>query len=1137
MLTRGEFALLAAFARNPGRVLSRAQLRNAIDGRAADSYDRSIDMLVARLRRKLESEPAKSRFIVTVPGIGYKFVPRVQTANVIPPPPVVPLLPDRTTRHPLFVERRQCNVLSCQILGFATLAANLDPEDLVHTISRVYTTCDETIARFNGTMVRCLGDHVLAYFGHPKALEDDAENAVRAALELLQTAGSIEVAPFGRLRARIGIATGLMLVGELNSGVTKEPSIMGEALNLALHMQQAAPADYVVSESRTCDLIGRRFDCRKLEPIVLDEGSDPTPAWRVIDEIASLPRFDALRRDDMLELVGREAEIERLSRFWSEARGGSGKVVVLTGEAGIGKSRLIVELEDRLHPEPDDVIRYSGSPHQTEAPMAALLGELERSAGFANDDDPLQKLEKLRRSFETLGPVCAEATLLISGLLDLPSEPSAEAAHLSPQKRRERIFAMLLARIEAMASHRPMLAVVEDVQWVDPTSMEFLTLVVARAHALRLLLVIVGRPEFAPPWPDHSYISTITLSRLSRSNSAALIQQIAGDHRRVPALIEAEIVARADGVPLFVEELAKSVLERSPNGGGPMLLRAGERSGPQSIPMTLHGLLVARLDRLDGGKEVAQAGAVIGREFSYELLRTITSMDERTLAAALDRLVSSGLVFRRGATPQATFVFKHALVCDAAYAILSRQQRQLLHASVAQAYEDHFAGTAETQPELLAYHHKEAGNPAKAVGYLLPAAERALHRSATTEALSHLAQARELILGLPENRNRLELELKLEITLARALLASRGYTAPETHEAYRRARHCCEALGDQASLPLIIHGQWLGAWVAADHPTALEEAARLHLWGERNNEDAGLTVGHTDIGMTLTTLGQLVEARRHLDQALRINKFVLPGRQPFVASNEDGRISALSFMHNCLLLLGFPDQAEAAAREAASLNPRNLYSRVLAQLRIMRMQVFGRDPDAIPDVALDIMHMAEEQGYPYFIGAASIFMGWALARRGDISGGIEFCRRGLAQLEAIGAKSWLPVHLALLVECYEQAGDTERGSQAVAQALDGVEATGERIWESEIYRLKGKLLLRAGETGAAQACFIEALQKARRQNARLLELRAAVSLAGLLKRNSKPAQAREALAPVYASFTEGFDFVDVREARVFLDSL
>jgi class 3 adenylate cyclase/DNA-binding response OmpR family regulator len=733
-LTAAEFSLLAAFVQRPGLVLSRTQLRDALGRGGAEPYDRSVDMLVARLRRKIEPDPAKARFIITVPGVGYKFAARIERIEAIAEPTGNIINP----RNERIAERRQLTVLACQILGFAALS-DLDPEDLQSVIRRIYGTCAEVVARFRGTMVRAIGDSLLVYFGYPEAYENDAESAVRAALDLVRVIGKLETPSPRKLRARIGIATGLMVTGDVSIVVGQEPNAVGEALNTAHHLQSAAPAGSVAIAANTRDLIGHFFDCEQLEPVVVEDGYNPLPAWRVVGESMAIGRFEALHRPGMLKLVGREEELERLCRCWSKARCGVGQVVLLTGEAGIGKSRLVTELEERLRNDSHGTLRYSGSPYQSDVPMSALLDELQRSAGIISEDSAPQRLSKLRALFEGSDPNAIEATAILAELFALPPEAGPSIAQLASQRRKERTFATLLARIECIAAHQPLLVIIEDVQWVDPTSLELLALLVERAARLPILVVVVGRPEFVLPWPDHSYLSAFTVSRLSRADCEALIEQIAGD-QPLSTHTKSQILGRADGMPLFVEELTKSVLEIRRERHGRRGLT--EPNVVHGIPTTLHASLLARLDRLGRAKETARVGAAIGREFSYELLRVVTTTDEPTLSQRLDKLVASGLVFRRGAPSRATFAFKHALVRDAAYGMLLRAQRQKLHASIARSYEGHFPETIDAQPELLAYHWKEAGSVGKAIGYLLAAAERALLRSATTETRAHLTRHR-----------------------------------------------------------------------------------------------------------------------------------------------------------------------------------------------------------------------------------------------------------------------------------------------------------------------------------------------------------------------------------------------------------
>jgi DNA-binding response OmpR family regulator/class 3 adenylate cyclase len=596
-LTRAEFALLAALVSHPGHTLSRAQLRDAVDGGAADQFDRSIDMLVARLRRKIEVDAAKPQLIITVPGAGYKFAAAISTFK-----PAARIDRGHTERDLPRLERRHLTVLCCQILGIATLAARSDPEDFETVVRPIYATCVDVIDRFGGTIMRALGDSVIAYFGYPEAREDDAERAVRGALELMRTVSGIVAAPTDRFRMRVGIASGLSVMEQSGSPETQGPTAGGNALNLALQMQRIASAGSVVIAENTRNLVGTFFSCRKINRTLPGESDAPLRGWRVVDEIKGIPRFEALHRSGMLNLIGRQGELERLSQCWSKARGGSGQVVLLTGDAGIGKSRVVVELEERLRFERHASILLSGSQHLATAPMSALLDELQRSAGITRSDNSSARLEKLRRHFTALGVPTTEATGLIAVLLGVSSAASADINELSPLKRKQRTFDILLARIKAIAAQKPVFAVVEDIQWVDPTSLEFIANLIEHLATLRVLFVIVGRSEFSPPWPNHSYVTTLTLSRMSSSDSAAIIHQVAG-HRQIPTELEKQIISRGDGVPLFVEELTKSIVESRDNDIAQP--RAVEPHGELSIPTTLRGLLLARFDRLERGKNVA----------------------------------------------------------------------------------------------------------------------------------------------------------------------------------------------------------------------------------------------------------------------------------------------------------------------------------------------------------------------------------------------------------------------------------------------------------------------------------------------------------------------------------------------------
>ena len=838
-LTRAEFQLLATFVRRPGRVLSRDQLRDAVVGRGSESYDRSIDMLVVRLRRKIEPDPKVPRFILTVPGEGYKFAARPQRVD----PPAKPVAPDREPAKlsMSFFERRQMTVLACQISGFAALATTHDPEDMHAATNDVCRAIQDIVAPFHGMMVRAPGDSLLVYFGYPEAREDDAERAVRAALELVRFVPSVEVGLPAKLHLRVGVATGVMLVG--SGDASQNYSAIGESLNLALHLRSIAPADGVVIAVSTHELLGRFFDCEELGPVVL-EGA-VVPAWRVTGEsVAVAGRFDALRRGGMLELVGRDEQMQLLLRRWRQAQQGAGQVVMLTGEPGIGKSRLVAELEQHIATEPHACQKYFGLPHQTDASMFAVIGELQNACGFERGDSAPEKLSKLENILRVAGADITRHVALISDLLSLPNEARQSIAQFSPSERKKETFTTLLGRISGLAEIQPVLVIVEDVHWIDPASLEFLALLVERVLALPVLILMTSRPGFVSPWLGYANVTVVELPRLGSGDAKLLLERVAGG-KSLPKDVAGEILAPTEGIPLFIEELTRSVLETG-------MLREGEeryeldREHIRTIPRTLRGSLLARFDRLGTGKEVAQIGAVIGREFTYELICAVSAMPESTLRTALDRLSASELIYCRGTPPLATYMFKHALVRDVAYEMLLRVRRIELHGAIARALEEGFPEIGKTQPELLAHHYREADNIDKAVHYLSVAGGRALSRSALTEAYRQITQALQLISKLADDDARRRDELKLQIALARTLLEQKGYANPQVGEAYAKAGDLSQriaqpgkdALPAGETLQLAVHyGLCAHHYIGGKPKAMLSDADEFLALAKRQQED------------------------------------------------------------------------------------------------------------------------------------------------------------------------------------------------------------------------------------------------------------------------------------------------------------
>ena len=645
-------------------------------------------------------------------------------------------------------------------------------------------------------IARYMGDGVLAYFGYPQAHEDDAEQAVRAGLALVDAVANLRTDVDAALQVRIGIATGTVVVGELliGEGAAQEQAVVGETPNLAARLQTLAEPGTVLICPSTRRLTGGHFDYRDLGPLALKGWAEPIPVWQVLGTSGVESRFEAMHKTKLPPLFGREEEIELLLRRWRHATQEEGRVVVLTGEPGIGKSHIALALDERLQSEPHITLRYFCSAHHTNSALFPFIGQLERAAGFERSDSPTEKLSKLDVlvAQSTADP---EHVAVLANLFALPASDRYRLQELSPQKRKEKTFAALLAQLDGLAARQPVFMIFEDIHWIDPTSLELLAAIVEHVPQLRVLLLVTARPEFTPPWPSYPHMTTIPLTRLGRRDGAALVERVTGG-KTLPKEVMDEILARTDGVPLFIEELTKTVLESEllQERDGHYVL---ERPLPSlAIPTTLHASLMARLDRLAPVREVAQIGAVAGREFHYELLNAVAGLPRERLEEALGQLVRSELIFRRGEIPHAVYTFKHALVRDAAYAGLLKSRRVHLHAAIANALEQQFPEIVQTQPETLAHHLTEAGLIEKAIGYWLQAGKNAALRSANLEAIAHLQRGIEVTGRLPAGEGKDRSELDLQLVLGPCLIATQGPAASKAVATFARARELCERLGE-----------------------------------------------------------------------------------------------------------------------------------------------------------------------------------------------------------------------------------------------------------------------------------------------------------------------------------------------------
>jgi class 3 adenylate cyclase len=733
-------------------------------------------------------------------------------------------------------ERRQVTVMFSDLVGSTALSARMDPEDLREVISAYQQCVAETVRRFGGFVAKYMGDGVLVYFGYPQAHEDDAERAVRAGLELVAAVAGLKTR--ASLQTRVGIATGLVVVGDLvGSGEAQERGIVGETPNLAARLQGIAEPDMVVIAEGTRRLLGNLFELEDLGPKDLKGIAGPVRAWAALRASSAEGRFEALHASGLTALVGREEELELLLRRWSRAKTGEGQVVLISGEAGIGKSRLTAALLERLAGEPHTRLRYFCSPQHTDSAFYPVIGQMERAAGLAHDDTPQARLDKLDALLAQTATSTQDAALFAE-MLSLPNDGRYPTLDLAPQQRRQRTMETLIAQIEALIRSNPVLMIIEDAHWIDPTSLEVFGRTVDRIKSVRALLIVTFRPEFNAPWVGQSHVTSLALNRLGERETAAIIAHLVGN-KELPADVMAEIVERTDGIPLFVEEMTKAVLEAESEGAARQTVSAVP-SPALAVPASLQASLMARLDRLGPAKEMVQIAAALGREFSYELLSAVARSDDAKLLVVLDQLVGAGLLFRHGTPPHATFLFKHALIQDAAYGTLLREARRDLHARIARTLHDNFPQTRDTQPEILAHHYFEAGQSGAAVEWRAKAGHRALRRSAFKEAIQQFKTGLKLLDGLPEGVERVKREIDLQTGLGVALTANKGYAAHETGQAYTRARQLCEEIGDTTALVRVGYGQYLYHLMAGEvrqsHRLATET---LELAERINNTNSG----------------------------------------------------------------------------------------------------------------------------------------------------------------------------------------------------------------------------------------------------------------------------------------------------------
>jgi class 3 adenylate cyclase/predicted ATPase len=1061
--------------------------------------------------------------------------------------------PKTLDARPTDGERRQLTVQFIDLVGSTTLSQQLDPEDYHARVVAYQAACRQVIARYDGHIAQYLGDGVLAYFGYPIAHEDDAARAVHSGLEIVTAVRELACTP--PLQVRIGIHTGPVVVGEIGAGEHTERLALGETPNIAARVQGTANPDEVVISAATYHLVEGLFTYEARGHPALKGVATPLKLYQVVKESKAHSRFEVAVQAGLKPLVGRDEELALLRRCWHQAQGGAGQVVLLSGEPGIGKSRLVQELKTAVMHEGAVRIEYRCSAYHQNSALYPLVEHLQRVLQFMPDDTPQDKLRKLEQTRSRYRFLQDDTVPLLATLLSLPLPAGPPPLSLTPQQQKQKTFDALVRWLFEEAERAPVYAVWEDLHWADPSTLEFLTLCLDQTPTAHMMMVLTSRPEFTPPWASRSHLSHLVLGRLGHQHSSAIVEGVTGG-KTLPREVVQQIANKTDGIPLFVEELTKMVVEsglvREVEGryelNGPL--------PPLAIPSTLQDSLMARLDRLASVRDIAQLGATIGREFTYELLQAVSALNEETLQRGLKQLVEAELVYQSGLPPQARYLFKHALVQDTAYQSLLKSKRQQYHQQIAQVLEERFTEIKETQPELLAHHYTEAGLIVQAIPYWKQAGHRAAQRSANVEAIMHLRRGLTLIETLPETPERNQHELAIQATLGPVLIQTQGWAAQETGAAYLRAAELCQQMGETAQHFPVLYGVY-GFWVMrADLQTARKLGEQLLHIAEKAHDPALLVEAHFTLGFTLTCMGEIEAARKHCEQSVA-HYDAQQHSTLAIEYGHDPAMSALGYEARALWLLGYPEQALRQSQAGVTLAHGLAHPFSLAYALIVATSVhqYRREWDQTQEQAETTITLATEQGFPLFVAYCTVYRGRVLAEHGHTAAGIAQMQRGIAAIRDTGTEIFQSYFPALLAEAYLKDGQIEEGLATVAEAAAFVDRTEERFYEAELWRIKGMLTLaqsgvRSPESevpksqtpdpksqAEAEACFLKAIEIAQRQQAKSWELRAATSLARLWLQQGKREEAHTRLSEVYNWFTEGFDTKDLQEAKSLIEEL
>jgi class 3 adenylate cyclase/tetratricopeptide (TPR) repeat protein len=1026
-------------------------------------------------------------------------------------------------------ERRHLTVLFCDIVGSTALSTRVDPEDLQTVLYQFETCCNDAIRHYSGHIFRLIGDGVLAYFGFPTAHEDDAERAVNAALKIQQSIGLVATDQIPKIEVRIGLATGLVLVGDL-SGEQRDLGLVGEAPNLASRLQQLAGPNQILLAASTRRLLGRLFDFEDFGEHRVKGIDAPVGVWRVLGKRSFASRFEARRTSQLTPLVGRKSELDKLHAAYEEAKRGAGRVVLISGEPGVGKSRLMMALSHHLVWEGCLSIFIQCSAYHASSALYPIIRYLENAAGIARDNSSTVKFDKLeafvgryaKNRVQSIAP-------LLAALVGIPFNGRHPPLELAPQQQKNRTFAALLDLFDAQTKVQPVLFVVEDVHWIDPTTLELLEQIRDRVHGWPSLVIILFRPEFSLDWADQPYVSSMKINRLDSAQVAAMIELVAGEYVLSPK-VRAEIAAKTDGVPLFVEEITKAVV-----ASGKQSETRAEWETTLNVPDTLHESLMARLDKVASMKRVAQAAAVIGREFSLQLLETIVPFSKDQVRAAIDRLLEVGVVFHRDDADNDVYVFNHVLVQDEAYASLLREERRTLHLKIAEVLCSKFAGTAESEPEIVARHYTKASKREAAIDYWLKAGHRASERSAFAEAITHVETALKLLGDLPATTERNKLELPLQQLLASALIATRGFGSDEVGKAFRRALELCDTFDESPQTFAALTGIVGVNLQRANFGQAGKLAQDLLNRADRQDDSTARMMGHHALGMCLMFTGEFTRARNHLRETLELYDLKRHGPLAVVFA-RDFKATAQAHLALVSVILGDLHEGVAIGQAAVEHAERLRHPHSLGYVMpfLSGAYLMCGDPKAAHPIAERTMALASEHGFPLWLAGGRLMRGWAQLDLGDATQGLLDIRQSVDELTAIGTLLWVQFGRYLLAQAMAKTHDGQGALALIDIALAEIGASGGCWYAADLHRLKGDVLLEFGKTSESEACFKAAIAVAERQQARLWQLQAINHLTSSCRDRGKIAEFRARLEPLYATFAKEPRYPVLRQAETLL---